>query len=84
LISWRDITLHAISLLPAAVAISHRAAGVLGYPSSEGLPIIPKQRNPGEPAIAGRLDYQEWRWPFARSKTDLYFQELFIRQPGCA
>src|SRR5262249_51117214 len=42
-----------------ALAISARRAWMLGYPLSRGLPIIPRQRNPEEPAILGSLYYKE-------------------------
>jgi hypothetical protein len=64
-------------------AVSPAASCVVGYPPSDGLPIIPRQHNPEGPAIAGWLYYKEWRWSFAGSKTDLYFQELFARQLRC-
>jgi len=55
-----------------------------GYPPFEPLPIIPRQRNPEDPAMIGWLYYKEWRCSIAHSKTDLYFQELFAGPARCA
>jgi hypothetical protein len=68
-----------LGLIPFSDALATLPAGAsaLVYPPPGGLPIIPRQRNLDEPAIVGWPDCKEWRWPFAGSKTDLYFQELF-------
>jgi len=62
----------------SSVGVHFAARQGLGYPPPNQLPIIPRQRNP---AKARGLHDIECRCSNARSKTDLYFQELFGRQP---